>query len=290
MWEELGETPWGRRWYSWRALADGDGRIVSSLKLYRPMLRLGGVTGRVCAIGAVFTPPSVRRRGHAARLIRDTLDEAEARGDHAALLFTDIGIDYYRALGFTPLPCEDAIGTLPVSPPRTGLTLRAMAEGDLDEVAAAHAADVAGRPIAIERDRDHWRFLLERAQAFFRRLDGSDLSRRFMVAEEMGRPVGYLVGVAAPGEWNLREAAAYDGTPETLGRILATGVADARAWSATTAWGWIPREQWPLMRGCKVRAQPRLRALPMIRVLRGASLPSGADTVGGAFIPYLDQF
>lgn len=292
MWEELARSRWAQAWYSWRALVDTDGRVLSSLKLYRPLIRLGDTTARVAAIGAVFTPRPLRRRGHAAALIRATLDEAAERGDGAALLFTDIGTEYYQAFGFQPLPCEDALGTLTRVPAfqADGVTLRAMTPGDLDAVVAAHEAASASRPIAVVRDRGHWEFLLDRAATFFHRLDGSGLERRFTIAEQGSRPIGYLVAVLAPGEWNLREAASFDGDPRTLARILAAGAAEARASGATTVWGWVPRALWTAAPAWRLRSQTRLRAIPMIRALGACSLPDRLDTVEGAFIPYLDQF
>ena len=292
MWEEMADARWSRAWYSWRALVDDDGRVLSSLKLYRPVLRLGTVEGRAAAIGAVFTPRGLRRRGHAATLIRAALDEAERAGDLAALLFTDIGTEYYRAFGFTPLPCEDALGSIAGAAPREprGVTFRLMTKDDLDLVSSAQEAACAARPIAVLRDRDHWEFLLLRAATFFKRLDGSDLARRFMIATESSRPVGYVVAVSGPGEWNLREAEAFDRDPATLARVLQAAAAEANASAATTVWGWIPRAVWPLVPAWQLRAQPRLRAIPMIRALGGTRLPEEASTVDGAFIPYLDQF
>jgi GNAT superfamily N-acetyltransferase len=292
MWEELGATRWGREWYSWRALVDDDGCVLSSLKLYRPLLRLDGRSDRVAAIGAVFTPREARRHGHAASLIRATLDEAARRGDRAALLFTDIGTEYYRRLGFVPLPCEDALGSLPAASrtAASGVTFRAMTLDDLDDVAACHRAASADRPIAVVRDRDHWEFLLDRAASFFRRLDGSDLAQRFMIAIDGGRPIGYVVAVAAPGEWNLREAEPFDRDPRTLARVLAGAGAQAAASSATTVWGWIPRAVWTAVPSWRLRPQPRLRAIPMIRALDGRGLPDRLESPDGAFIPYLDQF
>jgi GNAT superfamily N-acetyltransferase len=292
MWEEMGESRWARAWYSWRALVDDAGSVLTSLKLYRPELRLGEAIGRAAAIGAVFTPRAFRRRGHATALIRAVLDEAAGRGDHAALLFTDIGTAYYRAVGFTPLPCEDALGSLAGAAIRSarGVTFREMTVDDLDAVCRVQREASASRPIAVLRDRDHWEFLLLRAATFFRRLDGSGLTRRFMIAMDASRPIGYIVAVLGPGEWNLREAESFDHDPATLARILEAGAADANAQSATTVWGWIPREVWPLVPAWRLRAQPRLRAIPMMRMLDGAALPQRADTVDGAFIPYLDQF
>jgi hypothetical protein len=173
---------------------------------------------------------------------------------------------------------------------RNGVAFRTMTLDDLDAVAATHAAATESRPIAVLRDRDHWEFLLERAAAFFRRLDGSDLSRRFMIALDGPRPIGYVVAVSAPGEWNLRESEAYDRAPDTLARILTAAAADASSASASTVWGWIPREIWPLVPAWRLRSQPRLRAIPMIQSLDGRELPQGLSSLGGAYIPYLDQF
>lgn len=292
MWEEVADSRWARAWYTWRALIDDDGRVLSSLKVYRPALRLGEATCRATAIGAVFTPRALRRRGHAATLIRAALEEGVRRGDTVALLFTDIGTEYYRAIGFTPLACEDALGSLIGAAARApqGVTFRSMTFDDLDVVSRAQRTSCAGRPIAVLRDRDHWEFLLLRASTFFRRLDGSGLERRFMIAMEASRPIGYLVAILGPGEWNLREAETFDGDPVTLARLLDAGAAEANAASATTVWGWIPRTVWPLVSGWRLRAQPRLRAIPMILPLDGSTLPDRLGTVDGSFIPYLDQF
>ena len=292
MWEEMADTRWGRAWYSWRALVDDQGRVLTSLKLYRPMLRLGETTGRTSAIGAVFTPRAFRRGGHAAALIRATCEEAGRRGDRSAVLFTDIGTEYYRSLGFTSLPCEDALGSLPDAPldATRRVTFRSMTLDDIDPVARAHDVACARFPIAVLRDRDHWEFLLLRAATFFRRLDRSSLEHRFMIAMESSRPIGYLVAVLGPGEWNLRDAEAFDGEPGTLARILESAAAEASTAGATTVWGWIPRDAWPLVPTWRLRSQPRVRAIPMIAALDGHELPAGLDTVEGAFIPYLDQF
>ena len=291
MWEELAASPWARSWYSWRAVVD-DGRVLTSLKLYRPAMRFGSSTGRSAALGAVFTPRALRRRGQAATLIRATLDEVARGGDTSAFLFTDIGTEYYRAFGFRPLPCEDAVGTIAGAAARAphGVTLRAMTVDDLDSVSRAQGTSCASRPLAILRDRDHWEFLLLRAATFFRRLDGSGLEHRFMIAMDGSRPIGYLVAVIGPGEWNLREAEAFDGDPGTLARIFHAGAAQANALGATTVWGWIPRAVWPLLSSWRLRSQPRQRAIPMVLPLAGRELPDRLDTVEGAFIPYLDQF
>lgn len=292
MWDELAQSAWGRRCFSWRAWVDDDGDVLSSLKLYRPTVRIDGATRRACALGAVFTPREHRRRGHAAAMIRAVLHEAEGREDAPGFLFTDIGTDYYAALGFTALPCEDVLGGIPPSGggEAGGVRFRTIESRDIEEVSRTHARFCAGRPFAVVRDREHWEFLLLRAETFFRRLDGSGLDGRFVVAEDRGAPVGYLVGVLGAGEWNLREAGAFDDDPRTLRHILVAAAADARAAGATTVWGWLPRTWLALVPEWRLRPQPRPRAIPMLRPRRGETLPAALATVDGAFIPYLDQF
>ena len=116
------------------------------------------------------------------------------------------------------------------------------------------------------------------------------VERRFVVATDRGRPVGYVVAVEGGGEWNLREAAAYDGSSETLARILRAAGAEARTAGSTSIWGWMPRAWGGMIPEWRLRSQPRLRAIPMMRPLGGAVLPDGLDAVDRTLIPYLDQF
>jgi len=150
MWEELAESPWGRTSYAWRVWVGDDGEVLSSLKLYRPRLRLGESTRRSRAIGAVFTPRPYRGNGFAAQLIRAVLEEEPGAADEPAFLFTDIGIGYYASFGFAALPCEDALGTLGNHSGAgvRGVHLRTMTAADLDEVGRAHERGCRDRPIA----------------------------------------------------------------------------------------------------------------------------------------------
>ena len=294
MWEELAETEWGRRWFSWRAWVDDDGCVLSSLKLYRPLVRIEGETTRAAAIGAVYTPRPHRRRGHAAAMILAVLEEAERREDHPGFLFTDIGVEYYAGLGFRPLACEDLLGTLPSPRSTRGapsrVSFRPATLDDIDAMARAHERACASRAVAVLRDRAHWEFLYQRAATFFRRLDGSGLGRRFLVASENGTAAGYVVAVEGGGEWNLREAASYDGSSDTLASILRAAGTDAREAGSTAGWGWMPRAWAKLVPEWRMKPQPRLRAIPMMRPLSGRELPESLDRMDHALLPYLDQF
>src|SRR5262245_29031342 len=282
MWAELRRTPWAARYLSHHVLLGEDGEILSSAKLYRPLLRIGEVTGRCSAIGALFTPRRLRRRGHGRALVEALVARARGRGDRAVLLFCDIGTAYYAAMGFRAVAAEEASGTLRHSRRARpdGLALRPMTAEDLDEVVACHRSACAGRAVAVLRDREHWEFLMARARCFFARLDGSDLSRRFRVAVRDGHFAGYVVSAEGDGEWNLREAASTDADPEILRAILELGAAHAREQGMVGVYGWLPREIADLVPGWRIRYEPRSRAIPMVLGIGD----------GDAFFPYLDQF
>src|SRR5215831_7580412 len=92
------------------------GRMLSAMKAYdlrgasalRPLKLFG--------IGAVFTPLDLRRRGHAAAMLRAAMSEYRKAGAQAAVLFSDIDSDYYERLGFRVVEsreCGVEAGALP---------------------------------------------------------------------------------------------------------------------------------------------------------------------------------
>src|SRR4051794_4018589 len=75
----------------YRLLGWFDGAVLlSALKAYDLLGSFRGSRLRLLGIGAVFTPVELRRRGHAAALLRAVLDEYRSSGAHAAVLFSDI--------------------------------------------------------------------------------------------------------------------------------------------------------------------------------------------------------
>jgi GNAT superfamily N-acetyltransferase len=291
-WTELSTTAWARKnlvYFVW--LAD-DGTLLSSLKLYRPRLRLGDRVGSAAGIGAVFTPRARRGRGYASSLIRAVLDEARGRGDMAALLFSDVGTAIYQALGFLELAAEEAWGELrrKLSDPPRGWSLAPMTVDHLDDVIRTHEQNCRGRSIAVVRDRDYWEYLIERSRSFFSRLDGSDLSSRFQVALRNGEFVGYVAAVDGGDVWIIREVEAIDDDPELLASVIRMGASQARARGRRRCYAWLPREKSDAMRDLRVRFCPRRRAIPMLRRLDDAARPQLRSPPSPTFIPYLDQF
>jgi GNAT superfamily N-acetyltransferase len=291
-WNDLARTPWARRALSFHVWCDDDGAVLSSLKLYQPRVRLAGKVGNVAGIGAVFTPKRARRRGHASEMIRAVIEQAGARGDLAALLFSDVGTKIYASLGFRDIPAEEAWGRLDrkAPGPPAGWVLRPMAPADLELARQVRDDECGGRPFAVLRDREHWEYLYERSRNFFARLDGSDLSRRFTLAMQDGNRAGYLVAVESGDVWVVREAGAVGGDPERLAAVLRAGANDARSRGMRRVYGWIPREVSTLVPEWRLTFKKRERAIPMLLRLDGSDDLSLLDAPEAAFIPYLDQF
>ena len=84
------------RWY---VLADNRDNAVSSLLVHK-------LADTVAGIGSIATPPELRNRGLATRLILDVLESLNQTGVEIVYLFSDISPEFYGRLGFTSLPKE----------------------------------------------------------------------------------------------------------------------------------------------------------------------------------------
>jgi GNAT superfamily N-acetyltransferase len=292
LWNELSRTDWAAKHARFHVWVDEDDRVLSSLKLYRPWIRFAGRTARSAVLGAVFTPRAHRRRGHASALLRAVLEDSRRWSAPLVLLFSDIGTEFYRALGFRSLPAEEQWGTLSgrtvrSSPP---WSLRTMCEDDLGTAREAHEQSSSGRALAVIRDEDHWRFLWARSQGFFSRLRNPTVKHRCQVATSRGRVIGYLIAVEGRGEWNVREVGAVDGDPATMAGILRLGAAQAHASGLRRFYGWLPPEVTACLTGWSIRSRARRGALPMILPLGTGGEGAALDSPSAAFLPYQDQF
>jgi len=292
LWDEISSTPWARRHVCFYVWLDREGRVLSSLKLYRPRARVLGRTTRLALLGAIFTPRSQRRQGHAATLVRRVLEQRGERGDRLALLFSDIGTHYYETLGFRALPAEEHWGTLPrrLRGVPVGWELRPLEDGDLDTVVRAHRDSTVARSIAVLRDPSHWEFLELRAASYFRRLGDPDIRQRSSIASFRGEVAGFLIAVEGRGEWNVREVGALGGDAATMATILRLGAYQARLSGMRRFYGWLPRELLAQLGDWKVRSAPRRRAVPMVMALDDSIDVSELYASGEAYVPYLDQF
>ena len=90
-------TAWGRSHLQRLALVEGS-ELLASAKLYSFDAILDGQAIQVAGIGAVFTAPGARGRGAARELVVRLLERATEEGADLALLFSEIGADYYVRL------------------------------------------------------------------------------------------------------------------------------------------------------------------------------------------------
>ncbi|HMC33286.1 MAG TPA: GNAT family N-acetyltransferase, partial [Myxococcales bacterium] len=68
-----------------------NGTLTAAMKAYDLRATCAARPLRVLGVGAVFTPPELRRRGHAAAMLRAVMEDYASRGGQAAVLFSDIG-------------------------------------------------------------------------------------------------------------------------------------------------------------------------------------------------------
>src|SRR5438876_2974233 len=105
-WQAQLRTAWGRARLRRFALVQGS-EVLASAKEYRLRGVLDGRPLEIAGIGAVFAQPLHRGHGHAADLVERLLDRAREDGVGAALLFSEIGPDYYRRLRFDVVPATE---------------------------------------------------------------------------------------------------------------------------------------------------------------------------------------
>ena len=75
--------------------------MLASAKLYTLDGIAHGRPLRIAGIGALFTAPAHRRRGHARALVEHLLERSAEEGATVALLFSIIGTDYYAGLALS---------------------------------------------------------------------------------------------------------------------------------------------------------------------------------------------
>ena len=234
-------TAWARtnlrRW----ALVDG-GDVLASAKTYAFDAVLDGHGVRAVGIGAVFTQPAHRGHGHARALIEQMLARATGDGFDLALLFSEIGGDYYARLGFTPIQTvdlelrvrEDSRRGAPATLVRFG------DERDLADLASMGDTRAAPFRFRLRRTPD----VIQYAIAKKRLLAGLSAPHvrgvQFCVAEEGNSAVAYVVISTHGSMWVVDEAGDRDPSGARLGAILQTLIARDPAAPRPTIIAWLP--------------------------------------------------
>jgi GNAT superfamily N-acetyltransferase len=238
-------TPWGRQALRRFALVDG-ADVIASAKLYTFDAVLAGDPIRVAGLGAVFTQPEHRGRGAARDLIERLLEKASADGADLALLFSEIGADYYARLGFETIPT--AVSTLRViESERHGAPATLVRSGDDRDLAAIAAmGEIRATPfrfhLARDRDAIHYALAKKRLLAGLGPIGMREV--QFFVAEEGASAVAYVLLTLKRDrdaiDLTLEECGDRDPSGARVGAILQTLIARDPAEKRVPIKTWLP--------------------------------------------------
>jgi len=217
-------TAWGSQYLRRFALVDDHGRWVSSAKRYLLPVCLDGSARKMCGLGAVFTRPEARGKGHAAALIEQLAAGAGGEGASVAGLFSEIGEPFYQRLGFRTVPIDEVDVHVDRKDGAPAMLVRSGEARDLPAVAAMHEARGSGVRFRLQRQVP----LIEYALSKKRRLAGlgagtgkrGGRQTEFFVAEEGASAVAYAVITSSRGGWTLEEFGDRDPAGARLGALL----------------------------------------------------------------------
>jgi predicted N-acetyltransferase YhbS len=272
-------TSWGSNHLARVALVDDAGSLLATAKRYQLRATLDGREVGAVGIGAVFTPESLRRRGHASRLIEMLVDEATTRGDALAMLFSEIDPAFYERLSFQHVPVDQVrVNVHEKGGGAPAMLVRSGHESDLPALAAMHDVRAGPARFTLKRDPPFIGFMLARA----RLLAGlGAVGRRqleFHVAEEGASAVAYAVLLVDANGWTLTEAGDRDPAGARLGALMQVLIAREPSQRRPVIRAWWPRA---------FNVPPQLELVDrqnagdalMVRALNGTPLPRSADEV-----------
>jgi len=235
------ETTWGRERLSRHALVE-DGQVLASAKRYDLEAWIDGRRAAVAGIGAVFTPPALRGRGHAHVLIDALAADAARRGCEHTLLFSEIGAAYYERLGFRVVPTREQ--TIEVRPGRGGapaVLVRAGETRDLAGIAELSPRARAGASFALDRSADFLAFVLARRRLLAGLGPAGLRSVEFFVTEEANQPVAYVIITRGPRGNVLEDCGDRDSSGARVGAMLQVLAARTPAEGPLVVRGRLPR-------------------------------------------------
>jgi len=234
-------TSWGEHHLRRVAMVE-DGRLLASAKEYRLTLRLKGAEVRCLGIGAVFTPPALRGRGHAAALIEMMIEEAGREGTEYALLFSEIDPGFYARLGFEPIPVAESAIALRVQP-REGapaVLMRGGDDRDLDNIAAMHEMRAEPYGFSLRRPADYVRHAISRRRLLAAFGEPGVRQVEYFIAEEGGNAVAYVVITRGPEGNILQDWGDRDPAGARVGAMLQAVAARTPAEPPPPLRTWMP--------------------------------------------------
>lgn len=275
------ETPWGRARFRRVGLVK-DGTVLASAKTYALSAAVAGVRADVVGIGAVFTSPAHRGRGYARALLDAIADDATRRGCTGALLFSEIGPEFYARAGFIVMPRE--VTTLTIST-RAGAPMALVRTGEssdlaaIAEISAMRARDAA---FALDRPVDFLAFMLTRRRLLAGLGPPGLRSVEFHVTEEAYRAVAYVVLLHSLEGTRLLDFGDRDPSGARIGAMLVALAARDPSQRLSSVTGWVPSNLRPPQ--LEITGRSPSHDVMMIKWL------NGAQPIEPICYPELDQF
>ncbi len=267
--------PWSRKNYRYLVYKNDRDQILSSCKLYTLDMMSHHQHFKIAGIGAVYTPRPHRGQGHAVEFLHAVRNfcSSAAEAYDGMLLYSDIGLELYEAIGFEVLGSCDFYLWLPNSGaaeavPHTWLPAIDSATSrryqvtaiDLDmvpDMVRYYQRCQVNLPFATARSEDYWHYKLARERYVSQRSSRTFAPLELMRSKESGFSAGYAVLERTAEIMRVLEVVGSCATRENLWQSILSLAIDAgigviRGWEAAA----------PPLRG--VRFVERDYALPML--------------------------
>ncbi len=271
-------TEWGREHLHRFALVDDRGRWVASAKRYRWPMRLDEVDGAMCGFGAVFTRPEERGHEYAGAIIEQLIERARSEGVAVAGLFSEIGEQFYRRLGFQTVPLDEVDVQVERKDGSPAMLVRAGEERDLPALATMHETRSAGVRFAMRRDAPLIHYSLSKKRLLAGLGPRGLRHTEFFVAEEGASAVAYVVLTVSAGGWTLEEAGDRDPAAARLGAILQVLLAREPSHRVPLIRAWWPPAL-PAPPQIRLTGRVPARDVFMLRPLADVAIPTRPEEV-----------
>lgn len=203
-----------------------DGRVVASLGCHPLEFRLRGRTIPGFAICAVHTVAAARGRGFAPQLITAVEEYQRAAGRRLALLYSDIGHDYYARVGYQAGPAH--AGSLKTS-------------GVSSPVRPKQVTSEVYRE-AYDRLTAKWPLVIARPDEYREHLFRREPNQTYHLVENRGECVGVFILAPSqePSVRRLLEFVCRDSFEEHVCILCSAVVGAAAEAGVDTVVGWVP--------------------------------------------------